>query len=175
MIRAGVRPSRVPEPVRVSGRADLADLEEPPAHLGKDAAQWWSEVAPVLAEAGILERVDRYVLACAASAYGDVVRMDRVIAEYGMFAMGSVGNYVEGPWVKIRRDAMATFERFSNHLAISPVSRARLGLAHLTGRALMAEMEAELGPGDGDSDGGVLDDVEDAEVVDPLDVGLPGA
>ena len=168
MIRAGVRSSRVPAPVVVSGRAELADLAEPPEHLGKDAANWWREVAPVLAEAGVLERIDRYVLACAASAYGDVVKMDRVIREKGMFAMGSVGNIVEAPWVKTRRDAMTAFERFSNHIAISPVSRARLGLAHLTGRALMAEMDSAIGPLDGDVD------VDDAEVVEPLDVGLPG-
>lgn len=166
MIRAGVRPSRIPEPVRVSGRAELGDLAEPPEHLGKDAAQWWREVAPVLAEAGVLERIDRYVLACAASAYGDVVKMDRVIREKGMFAMGSVGNIVEAPWVKTRRDAMTTFERFSNHLALSPVSRARLGLAHLTGRALIAEMDGAIGP---------MSAPVDAEVVDdPLEVGLPG-
>jgi P27 family predicted phage terminase small subunit len=162
----------VPEVVRVSGRAELADIAEPPAHLGKDAKEWWSEVAPVLAEAGILERVDRYILACAASAYGDLVAMDRVLQAEGPFAMGSTGQIVEAPWMKVRRDAMLTFERFSNHLALSPVARARLGLAHLTGRALMAEMNELIG-----------DPVEepapiDAEVVEDEDleaVGLPGA
>jgi P27 family predicted phage terminase small subunit len=171
MIRAGVRPSRVPEVVRVSGRAELADVEDAPAHLSKDAKKWWSEVAPVLAEAGILERVDRYILACAASAYGDIMAMDRVLASEGPFTTGSMGQVVEGPWVKIRRDAMATFERFSNHLALSPVARARLGLAHLTGRALMAEMDELIGS---------LDDEPapvDAEVVEDEDldaVGVPG-
>ena len=169
MIRAGVRPGRVPEPVRVSGRAELADLAEPPAHLSKDAKQWWSEVAPVLSEAGILERVDRYVLACAASAYGDIVMMDRVIAARGPFAHRSVGNIVEAPWLKARRDAMAMFERFSNHLALSPVARARLGLAHLTGRALMAEMDQEIGCRDEQPA-----PIVDAEVVDDDLVGLPG-
>lgn len=160
----------MPETVRVSGRAELADIDEPPAHLGKDAKQWWREVAPVLAEAGILERIDRYVLACAASAYGDIVAMDRVLQAKGPFTTGSVGNIVEAPWVKVRRDAMATFERFSNHLALSPVARARLGLAHLTGRALMAEMNELIGEPDEDP---APIDAEAVEDDDEL-VGLPG-
>jgi P27 family predicted phage terminase small subunit len=169
-VRTG-KTRNLPEVVRVSGRAELAEIAEPPAHLGKDAAQWWREVAPVLAEAGVLEKIDRYVLAMAAESYGDVLRMNRVIHEKGMFTTGSVGNIVEAPWVKVRRDAMAMFERYLNHVALSPVSRARLGLAHLTGRALMKEMDDAIGG---------LDDPAtiDADVIEDEDldaVGLPGA
>jgi len=40
--------------VRVSRRIDPTEVD-PPAHLTKDAEAWWREVAPALAQAGILD------------------------------------------------------------------------------------------------------------------------
>lgn len=166
-IRAGST-RNLPEPMLVAGRAEVGELLEPPMPLGKTARAWWDAVTPQLQGAGLLERIDLYVLACAASAWGDVVKAQAVLDEFGYFQAGSQGQVVPHAATKIKRDAMMTFERFVNHLALSPVARARLGLAHLHGRALMQEMEAAIGP-DGDT--------IDAEVVGDEDVeavGLPG-
>jgi P27 family predicted phage terminase small subunit len=159
----------LPEPVLVSGRPELADVLTPPAHLTADAGTWWGEVVPALAEAGVIDRIDVSVLSMAAKAWGDVIACDRVMAEKGMFAIGSVGNVVIAPWMKLRRDSMLTFERYVNHLALSPVARTRLGLASLHARAMVADLERALEP---DSD--VDADVFDAEVIEDAEVGVPG-
>jgi P27 family predicted phage terminase small subunit len=155
----------LPEVVRVSGRAEVAEVLEPPVPLKGAAKAWWSSVVPVLAEAGLLERVDVYILAMAATAWGEWVKATRVIAEFGQYQIGSVGNIVPHSATKVQRDAIASFERLVNHLALSPVARARLGLAALHAQALSKEMDEILG-----SPGTV-----DAEVVDDLnEIGVPG-
>jgi P27 family predicted phage terminase small subunit len=171
-IREG-KTRNLPEPVRVTGRAELADVLLPPAHLSRDAKAWWEDVTPVLAEAGLLERVDAYVLAMAAEAWGDVMACDRVIREKGLFAMGSVGNVVPGPWMKVRRDAMLLFERYVNHLALSPVARTRLGLAGLQAASIAQAMDRELGPSDPQQPEGISD-ADVVEILDDADVGVPG-
>src|SRR5271166_4366937 len=55
----------LPEVTLVAGRPQAGEVLEPPMKLTRDAEAWWDEVVPVLAEAGLLERVDVYVLAMA--------------------------------------------------------------------------------------------------------------
>lgn len=171
-IREG-KTRNLPERVRLSGRPEVADVAEPPAHLelNADAAQWWRDVVPVLAEAGVIESIDIYVLAVPAKMWAEMRACDRVIAKEGMFAMGSGTNIVIAPWVKARRDAAVIYERYLNHLALSPVARARLGLAHLAGQSMALELERALAPMEGDAD--FIDaDVIEADVLDGM--GIPG-
>ena len=58
-------------PVLVSGRPRRGELDEPPEHLDDDARAFWLETVPRLAEAGIIDRVDRPVLEQMAGAGAD--------------------------------------------------------------------------------------------------------
>jgi P27 family predicted phage terminase small subunit len=157
----------LPEPVRVSRRLQGSELPEPPMELGKAARDFWEQVTPVLADAGVLERIDLFMLSLAASAWGDVQKAQRVLDEQGMFQMGSVGQIREHSALKIKREATITFERLANHLCLSPVARTRLGLAALTAQAMSREMDDLLGDDDDEL-------VTDGEVVEDELVGLPG-
>jgi P27 family predicted phage terminase small subunit len=151
----------------VSGKAELVDVQDPPTRLNEPAEAWYREVAAELADAGLIERVDVYILAMAAEAWGDFVVADRIRREKGWFTMGSTGQIVLGPWMKQKKDAMVVFERLVNHLPLTPVARARLGLAGLRAANLYQAMERELG------DGGEIVDVIEVDPEAP--VGLPGA
>jgi P27 family predicted phage terminase small subunit len=168
-IREG-KTRNLPEQVLVNGRAEVAEVLEPPVELRKDARAWWDRVVPALAEAGLLERVDVYIVAMAATAWGEWVGATRVIGEFGQYQIGSVGNIVPHAATKVQRDALASFERLVGHLALSPTARARLGLAHLHGRALMKEMDDAIGSRDDD----LLADADVIEEEDLDTVGLPG-
>jgi P27 family predicted phage terminase small subunit len=133
--------------------------------LGKSALEFWKQVTPVLADAGVLERIDLFMLALAASAWGDVMKAERVLAEDGFFQLGSVGQVKEHSALKIKREATLTFERLANHLCLSPVARTRLGLAALTAQVMSHEMDELIGPDTIDAD---------AEYVDAVEVGVPG-
>ena len=156
----------LPEPVRVAGKAALADVLEPPTELSKPAAAWYREVVSELADSGLIERVDTFLLAMVAAAWGDFVIAEAVRRDQGWFTEGSQGQVVLGPWMKARRDSMVVFERLVNHLPLSPVARARLGLAGLRAASIAQAMDQDLG-----SSVVVDGDVVDADVVD---VGLPG-
>lgn len=158
-IREG-KTRNLPEPVRISGRLELVDAAEPPATLhGQIERDWWTTYVPILVESGTVEMVDVPALTICAEAWGDIKRMDAVIAAKGYFIAGSKGQPVSAPWIKQRRDAMIVYERYMQHFGLSPVSRARLGLAHLTGRVMAQELERELG---------------DSVPMDVIDVGVPG-
>jgi P27 family predicted phage terminase small subunit len=154
----------LPEPVRVSGKADLAEVLDLPTELGEAATTWYRDVATELAEAGVIERVDTHLLAMAAAAYGDFVTAEAIRRKKGGYAIGSTGQVVLAPWMKQRRDAMLVFERLVNHFPLSPVARARLGLAGLQAVSMARALEHELGP--------IAEDefVIDADAV----VGVPG-
>lgn len=160
----------LPEPVRVSNRVQPGETAKPPMELNGAAARaFWAEVVPVLTEAGVIERIDLFMLALAANAWGDVAKAEAVLAECGYFQAGSKGQLREHSALKIKREATLTFERLANHLCLSPVARTRLGLATLTARAMSLEMDELLGGREGDPS------VADAEVVgDDELVGLPG-
>jgi P27 family predicted phage terminase small subunit len=169
-LRAGeTRPSRLQEVVRVSRRVQATDVAEPPEHLDVDAARWWSEVAPVLADAGLLERADRYVLAMAAECWSELQGANRVIRDRevgGFFALGSTSQLVVHPALKIRADAQMRFSRLITELGLTPLSRARLGVAVFTAGVMQQEMQELLDGGDAAADV-VVDD-------DAAEVGLPG-
>jgi len=69
MVRAGVRRDRLPAVVHVTGRAEPGEVFEPPIPLKGPALEFWTSVAPTLAEAGVIEHVDRYALALTAEAW----------------------------------------------------------------------------------------------------------
>lgn len=62
-------------------------------------------------------------------------------------ALGSTGQVTAHPLLAEERAAAALVLRFGEHYAVTPVARARLGLASLQGASLKRELEDELGLG----------------------------
>lgn len=60
-------------------------------------------------------------------------------------ALGSTGQIVEHPLVGSERAAAGMVLRFGEHYAVTPVARARLGLAALQGASLKADLDREIG------------------------------
>jgi len=156
----------LPVPVVVSGRAVPADFMQAPEalRLRPEAEEGYVEMAPQLSEAGLLDRIDTSLLAVAAGCWGDIVIAQRVLDHKGYYAHGSKGQIVAHAAVKQKRDAVAGWLGACDRLPLSPVARARLGLAiaAIGRQSLQREMAAAL---DGDDD--VVDaEVEDADVVE---------
>jgi P27 family predicted phage terminase small subunit len=156
----------LPEPLLVAGRPELQKFAEPPPGLPEDAKEFWADSVVKLAEVGVLDLVDTPALEMLATQYARVLQARRVIAAKGLFALGSVGQVREAPWVRLERDAMAAFMRMASEFALTPVARTRLGLAQLHGKAMAKELEDAIGGGQGPVDATVVED--------DGDVGLPG-
>jgi len=143
-------------------RADLVVAGEPvvrperPAGLCDEAAeQWdafWTDSASSVqtaADRGVLLRwidaADRYL---------------RTIGEADLepLVTGSTGQMVENPLYKIADRALGTIERCEKQLGIGALNRAGLGIAVVTGRRSLMDMNARYGGDDNAATGQVESD-----------------
>jgi P27 family predicted phage terminase small subunit len=139
-IREGnIEKTPLPEPVLIGGRPQ-ADIITPPDDLPEDGKDLWNLVVPSLLEAGILDMVDLPALEamCTQWAYGK--RAGRIIEEKGMLSRGHAGQIREHPAMATVRKSHEVFHRFAAEYGLTPSARARLGLAHMQGRALQKEL-----------------------------------
>jgi len=134
----GHRP--IPEPLIVKGRLANNITVEPPDDLPPDAKDLWRTVVPSLLEVGILDAVDLPAMEamCTQWAYGK--QASRVVSEKGVLARGASGQIMEHPALGTVRKSHEMFARFAAEYGLTPSARARLGLAHMQGRALQAEL-----------------------------------
>jgi P27 family predicted phage terminase small subunit len=134
-----------PEMLLIAGRPQPAQLDEPPDELPVDAKRFWRDTVAKLVDAGMVDLVDEVALSMLATQYARWCQAGRVVAEFGHFATSSVGQLKEHPALKIERDAHAMFLRTAEQFGLTPVARARLGLAEIHRRTLAAEMTTALG------------------------------
>lgn len=136
---------KLPEPLLVSGRPAMHELDEPPAHLPVEAKEFWRDSVARLVEVGIVDRVDIPVLEQLSIQYARIRQAQRVLAVDGHYVRGSVGQLRPHPALKIEQDATSLFLKMAEHYALTPVARTRLGLAELHRRSLASEIGDALG------------------------------
>ena len=149
----------LPEPLLVSGRPEVNELE-PPEDLPEAGKRAWNEIVPQLAEIGLLDRIDRLVLEAMCLHWARMKQAGKVISAQGHLVRGPGGSLREHPSLKTERESASAFFRLAEQYAMTPIARTRLGLAELHRRTLKAEFDTALGEPDLQPI-----DVEDAEVV----------
>ena len=118
---------------------------EPPYPLDDDARAFWDDFVPALARIGVLDKIDRFALWQLATQYGRAIWAGREIAKDGLVSVGSQGQLVESPYVKIERQAMDRVFRMMEHFCGTPIARQRQGKNTLEAASLAAELAAALG------------------------------
>jgi P27 family predicted phage terminase small subunit len=139
------RKHAVPQPMLVSGRPNLHELDEPPEHLPPEAKEFWTTSVTRLVEVGIIDRVDIPVLEQLAVQYARIRQAQRVLAQDGHYSRGAAGQLKRHPAMDIEQNATATFLKIAEHFALTPIARTRLGLAELHRRSLATELNDGLG------------------------------
>jgi P27 family predicted phage terminase small subunit len=94
---------------------------------------------------GIVDIIDRANLEALCMSYQRMMEARLAIAEDGPFSTGSMGQLVEHPALKIEREAQRDFLRFSEHYALTPIARTRLGLAEIARRTMQEELRERIG------------------------------
>jgi P27 family predicted phage terminase small subunit len=138
----------IPQPMLVSGRPNLHELDEPPAHLPPEAQEFWKTSVTRLIEVGIIDRVDVPVLEQLATQYARIRQAQRVLAKDGHYSRGAAGQLKRHPAMDIESNATMMFLKIAEHYALTPIARTRLGLAELHRRSLAAELNDGLGTPD---------------------------
>jgi P27 family predicted phage terminase small subunit len=136
----GRRP--LPEPVIVAGRGSLP---APPDDVPPEGHRLWDTIVAELERVNLVDRIDYPALIALCTQWARAEKARRVLAQEGMFALGSMGQIVEHPALAIERNAHALFLRFAEHYALTPVARARIGLAMLEGRKMQEELQDRIG------------------------------
>jgi len=122
LLRGETRPSRLPQ-----GEPRPRPLAlRPPRWLTRGARAIWRDLAPRLAELGVLTEVDEAVLAGFCSAYDEAVRLERDIAEHGISVETQSGYRAQRPEVAARRAAWERVRAFGAELGIGAASRTRV-------------------------------------------------
>lgn len=134
---------KLPDHVAMGGKPELV---KPPKHLSKYAKQFWRDAVPTLNEVGLLDKVDTAALEMMATLYSRVRECQDIVKKEGPMTTGSQGQPREHPAINTERQAMATFLRYAEHYALTPVARTRLGLAELQRRSMARDVEDSLGP-----------------------------
>jgi P27 family predicted phage terminase small subunit len=124
---------------------------EAPEHLPLEAVDVWNEVVPTLAEVGLARSVDALALEalCTHLAIARAV-MAKLVADGGgaldvdaFISRTAKGVPVVSPWHRILRDSWREAMRVGEHYGLTPVARARLGIALLQ-RTTLAEQLREI-------------------------------
>lgn len=139
------------DPVLVGDRLiDVATLPGLPEHLeGDDEAQLlWEEVLAILVDAQIATRGDLFLVSMFVESVMESRRAYKQLRKQGSVVStsrndGERPSLKANPYAKVWREANAQMLKLTEQLALSPVARARLGLAIGQGRKL----EKELGEG----------------------------
>jgi P27 family predicted phage terminase small subunit len=150
-------------------RADLTVTAggrlDPPPGLSEPALQVWNAYWDD-AVATVQTPVDRGVLTRWVSEYD---RYLRAVAEADKQPLveGSTGQMVENPLYKIAYRALEAAERCERQLGVGPLYRSNLGIAVISERKSLQEMNATYGGGDGGHDPATPVIDQDPRVVEP--------
>lgn len=135
---------KLPENVLVAGR----ELPDPPEHMRPGAREVWADVVPMLADAGVLDKVDGLALEVLCEA----VELRRLAADIlqrgngtGLVIVQPSGRVAPDPHFTVWKDASTVVRQFAEQFGLSPSARARLGGAGVQA-ASPAAVDPDIGP-----------------------------
>lgn len=106
-------------------------IPSPPAELSADALREWRRVSRLLANLGIISRIDRAILATYCQAYGRWLQVERALIEStrvgsGLLVKKTSGDIQISPLIKLANRMMADVARYATELGMTPSSRSRV-------------------------------------------------
>ncbi len=101
-------------------------IPEPPDWLSADALAEWKRLAPQLAAAGLLTKLDRAALASYCSAWGDLCEANRTLQEFGSTYVTEKGAIVLHPMLKVVERSRQALRAFAAEFGLTPSARTRV-------------------------------------------------
>lgn len=101
-------------------------IPEPPDWLSPDALTEWRRLAPQLAAAGLLTKLDRAALASYCSAWGDLCEANRTLQQFGSTYVTEKGAIVLHPMLKVVERSRQALRAFAGEFGLSPSARTRV-------------------------------------------------
>lgn len=103
-----------------------SEAPEPPTVLEGEALAEWQRIIPLLAEVGILKRIDRTALAAYCLVYQRWIEAEEKIKTMGYFSKTPRGFVGINPYLKIIEKCLEQMKTFMADFGMTPASRVRL-------------------------------------------------
>jgi len=97
-----------------------------PTELEGEAKAEWERIVPLLAEAGLLTRVDRGGLVMACQAWGRWITLQAEINRQGMLIKNRKGMPALNPLIRRQDECVSQFRPLLQEFGMSPSSRSRI-------------------------------------------------
>lgn len=100
-----------------------------PKHLPDEAKAFWNQIAPKLAEQGLLTELDHFAFEQLCRTYASWQRYEKLADE---------SEFPESRWASYALKYSQLFHRLAADFGLSPTSRARIGTRGITGNTAAA-------------------------------------
>jgi P27 family predicted phage terminase small subunit len=105
-----------------------AGVPDAPMSLSAEAAKEWKRVVKLLAEAGLVAKLDRSALALYCQSWADYWAAKAIVEKEGWMAVGSTGNVIEHPAAKCMQRAWAQCLQAAREFGLTPAARSSIKL-----------------------------------------------
>lgn len=114
-------------------REPMPRVEVPlcPDHLVGEARREWRSTSRLLAQMGLLARVDRAVPAMYRQAWGRWLEAEEALKKYGVMVRSPNGFPMQSPYLAVANQAMAQMRSLLTEFGMTPASRTRVHAAEL--------------------------------------------
>lgn len=110
----------------VSASLDRDTLPECPDVLDDEAREEWDRVIVELDAKGVLDRLDRAMLAAYCAAWSTWSACQREITDKGLIGKNKSGATVQNPYLSVAAQALRQMHELGSDLGLSPLARTKL-------------------------------------------------
>lgn len=125
LLEGTFRPDRAPE----NEPMPEAVAPDCPTWLHREAKREWKRIAPLLAELGLLTRIDRSALAAYCQLFARWYEAERAIKKHGMVMMAPWGLEMQRPEVGIAANTLKLMKAYLVEFGLTPSARSRINVA----------------------------------------------
>ena len=103
-----------------------SEAPEPPTVLEGEARAEWDRIIPLLAEVGVLKKIDRTALAAYCLVYSRWLDAEEKIKTMGYFARTPTGHIATNPHLRIIEKCLEQMKSFMSDFGMTPAARVRI-------------------------------------------------
>ncbi|ERR1019366_4264326 len=113
-------------PLNAKEAKPLVVIPDPPDMLTDEALKEWKRVTVLLAEVGLIAKLDRAVIAGYCMAWSRWVECERLLKDTGLIVKAPNGYPMYSPYLSASNKALDQVRQFSEQIGLSGSSRSRI-------------------------------------------------
>jgi P27 family predicted phage terminase small subunit len=120
-------------PLNLQEAKPPAVIPDPPDMLSEEALKEWDRVTPLLAEVGLITKLDRAVIAAYCQAWARWIECERQLVADGLIIKAPSGYPIQSPYLAASNKALNQVRQLSEQIGLSGSSRSRIKVGDQVG------------------------------------------